>query len=413
MKTVCLVRCPSAFLIDERAFPPLGLMAVGAGLKRDGHHVVIYDGELEQLPLDYDYYGFGPTAPEYPHAIDCLHRIKDANPSSRVVIGGPHVTLSRDRGEFDCMVIGDGEFAAHEAFFSDVHEVIAADLPLDEYPIPDRSLVDIHAYRFQLHDKLATTIMGSRGCPFQCGFCCKNHNRVRLNSAERMIEEIEILHNQFGYDALAFPEDIFILNRERTEQVCGHLKRRGIVWRCLVRADLVVKYGLGFLDMMANSGCIGVGVGVESGSDEILRNINKGETAATMERAIGMLKQAGIFTKGFFILGLPGESEDTIQQTEAFLDRTQLDDIDCKIFAPYPGSPIFDNQGAYDVHWDAIPLEYSFYKGRPGDYYGNVRTSQLTSAQIVEAWKRLEQTYKDWDRSIEGAMCDDIRKESR
>jgi len=385
-------------------------MAVGAGLKRDGHDVVIYDGELEQLPLDYDQYGFGPTAPEYPHAIDCLHRIKDVNPSARIVIGGPHVTLSRDRGDFDCMVIGDGEFAAHEAFFSDVFEVVAADLPLDEYPIPDRTLVDLRGYRFRLHDKPATTIMGSRGCPFRCGFCCKNHNRVRLNSAERMIEEIEILHNQFGYDALAFPEDIFILNRERTKRVCKHLKRRGIIWRCLVRADLVVKYGLGFLNMMTSSGCIGVGLGVESGSDEILRNINKGETVATMERAVGMLKQAGIFTKGFFILGLPGESEDTIKQTEAFLDRTRFDDIDCKIFTPYPGSPIFDNRDAYDVQWDAIPLEYSFYKGRPGDYYGNVRTSRLTSAQIVEAWQRLEQTYKDWDRVIEGLMCDDLRE---
>ena len=172
--TICLVRCPSSFLLDERAFPPLGLMAVGAGLKRDGHDVVLYDGEIEELPLDYPQYGFGPTSPEYPHAVDCLHRIKEANPSARVVLGGPHATLLHHQclsHGWDCIVVGDGENAAAQAFTGSDKVIIAASRPLDEYPIPDRSLVDIRSYRFRLHDRQATTVMGSRGCPFSCGFC--------------------------------------------------------------------------------------------------------------------------------------------------------------------------------------------------------------------------------------------------
>lgn len=402
--TICLVRCPSPFLIDERAFPPLGLMAVGAGLKQVGHDVVIHDGEIEQLPLDYSHYGFGPTSPEYPHALDCLHRIKEANPSARVVIGGPHVTLSRDRGDFDCMVIGDGEFAAHEAFSSDVHEVAAPELPLDEYPIPDRTLVDLKSYRFRLHDRPATTVMGSRGCPFKCAFCAKNHNRVRLTSAERMIEEIGILHDQFGYDAIAFPEDIFILNRRRTAEVCKFLKQKGIIWRCLIRADLVVRYGEAFIGMMVDSGCVGVGIGIESGSNTILRNIHKGETVEQMREAVTLLRSRGMFIKGFFIVGLPGENEDTLAETERFLQDMQLDDIDCKIFQPYPSSPIYDNQDQYDIQWEATPLEYTFYKGVPGEYFGNISTSALSNERIVEAWKYFEQTYKDWTFATEGAM---------
>ena len=402
--TVCLVRCPSPFLIDERAFPPLGLMAVGAGLKQAGRDVVIYDGDLEQLPLDYSHYGFGPTSPEYPHALDCLHRIKDANPSARVVIGGPHVTLSRDRGDFDCMVIGDGEFAAHDAFFSSASGIRAVDLPLDEYPIPDRTLVDIRSYSFRLHDRPATTVMGSRGCPFRCAFCCKNHHRVRLNSTERMIEEIRILHDQFGYDAIAFPEDIFILNKRRTREVCEFLKQEGIIWRCLVRADLIVRYGEAFIDTMVDSGCVGVGIGIESGSNTILENIHKGETAEQMREAITLLKSRGMFVKGFFIVGLPGESEETLAETERFLQDMRLDDIDCKIFQPYPASPIYDNRDQYDIQWEAIPLEYTFYKGVPGEYYGNISTSALSNERIVEAWKYFEQTYKDWSCATEGIM---------
>jgi len=408
--TVCLVRCPSPFLIDERAFPPLGLMAVGAGLKRDGHDVVIYDGELDQLPLDYDYYGFGPTSPEYPSALECLLRIKNNNPQARVVIGGPHATLvpfDSWRSGFDCTVVGDGENIATEAFFGNERVLYADSRPLDEYPIADRALVDIGSYNFRLHDRPATTVMGSRGCPWKCAFCCKNQSNVRLNSADRLIEEIGMLHDEYGYRAIAFPEDIFILNRKRTEKVCEFLKSRGIIWRCLVRADLVIKYGYEFLDMMVDSGCVGVGMGVESGSDTILKNINKAETASQMREAIAMVKNKNIFIKAFFIIGLPGESEETLAETEEFLREARLDDIDVKIFQPYPGSPIYENKERYDIDWDSTPLEYTFYKGRPGEYWGNIRTSALSGERIVEAWKHLEETYKDWTFAIEGTMTGD------
>lgn len=407
--TICLVRCPSPFLIDERAFPPLGLMAVGAGLKKQGHDVVVFDGELEQLPMSYDHYGFGPTSPEYPSALDMLHKIKQTNPHARVVIGGPHATLVPDqcvKDGFDCTVIGDGENVASEAFHGDRWIICAESRPLDEYPIADRSLVDIKSYHFRLQDRATTTVMGSRGCPFRCGFCCKNNDTVRLNSAERLIEELGILHRDYGYRAIAFPEDIFTLNKSRTAKVCEFLQQKRIIWRCLVRADLTVKYGTEFIDMMKASGCIGVGLGIESGSDTILRNINKAETTSQMRRAIGMLKSRGLFVKAFFIVGLPGENEQTLAETDKFLREAGIDDIDVKIFQPYPGSPIYEHKEKYDIDWDAMPLEYTFYKGRPGEYYGNVRTSALSSERIVEAWKYFEDTYKDWSNTIEGVMAE-------
>jgi len=237
--------------------------------------------------------------------------------------------------------------------------------------------------------------------------CCKNNPKVRLNSAERLIDEIGMLHDEYGYRAIAFPEDIFTLNKKRTVQVCEFLKRKGIVWRCLVRADLTVKYGLDFLDMMIDSGCIGVGIGIESGSNTILRNVNKAENIEQMHEAIAMLKSRHVFIKGFFIVGLPGETEETLAETERFLQRARLDDIDCKIFQPYPGSPIYDNKAAYDIDWDAMPLEYTFYKGRPGEYYGNVRTSALSSERLLEAWKHFEDTYKDWTNAIENVMVNE------
>jgi len=387
---ICLIRCPSPFLIEDKAFPPLGLLSVGTSLKLQGHDVTIWD--KEDLPDGFDYYGIGPTTPEYAYALYA----KEFTPHKKFVIGGPYATLNAqtcvDDG-FDCVVVGDGDIVASEAFEGDQRVIKAEDRPLDEYPMIDRSLIDIKSYENHLNGRLVTTIVTSKGCPYSCGFCCKNHCSVRLRSAEKVIEEVEYLHS-LGYRALMYSEDIFILDRKRAEAVFKRMKELEIISRCLVRADIVVKYGAEFLEMMRDSGCVEVGMGIESGSDTILKNANKRESVSTIKKAILMLKDSGIRVKGFFIVGLPGESLETLRETRDFLDEMKLDDIDCKIFQPYPGSPIFDNKENYDIDWDDIPLEDMFYKGRPGEYFGTIRTSSLTTEQIYNEWVDMEATYK-------------------
>lgn len=372
-------------------------MAVGTSLKLQGHDVTIYDGGIENIPLDFPYYGFGPTTPEYPYAFAVKGIIRQINPKAKVIIGGPHATLNTKKcidGGFDCVVVGDGEIAAEEAFINNTPVVVGKECLLDEYPIIDRTLINLKNYKYLLNGRLATTLMTSQGCPFKCAFCAKNYSTVRYRSAWRVIEEIDYLNFDFGYKALAFPEDLFILNRKRTEVICTYLKKLGIIWRCLVRADLIVKYGPEFIKMMADSGCVDVGMGIESGSDKILSIINKGETSNTMKQAIRMLKNSGIRVKGFFIVGLPGENEETLEETNNFLDEMKLDDVDIKIYQPFPGTPIWNNRGSYDIQWQDIEPQNMFYKGRPKEYYGNVCTSSLTNEQIVKTWNYLEGTYK-------------------
>jgi len=245
-----------------------------------------------------------------------------------------------------------------------------------------------------LKDKLATTMMTSQGCPFHCAFCAKNYSTVRLRSTEKVIEEIRQIHDDYGYEAIAFPEDVFILDRKRTEEICQELLRLGMIYRCLGRADMIVKYGTDFVDMLADTGCVDLSIGVESGSDTILKNIHKGENISTMKKAIKMIKDAGIRVKGFFIVGLPGESPKTLDETWKFLEEVQLDNADFKVFQPYPGTPIWNHRDKYDIEWDDMEEENMFYKGRLGDYRGSIRTSSLTTEQIVEAWVDLEDTFK-------------------
>jgi radical SAM superfamily enzyme YgiQ (UPF0313 family) len=372
-------------------------MAVGTALKVKGHKVTIYDGDLDKVPLNFPYYGFGPTTPEYPYALTTRDRIKKVNSEARIIIGGPHAVLNTQeclKDDWDCVVCGDGELVVETAFLTDVFLINEKENPLDWYPIIDRTIIDLSKYKYYLNGRLATTLMTSQGCPFKCGFCAKNYRTVRFRSVESVFKEIEILHSKFGYTALAFPEDLFILDKQRTERICGSLKSLGIIWRCLIRADIAVKHGKDFIKTLAKSGCVSVGMGVESGSDKILSIIHKGETVATIKEAIKMLKDEGIKVKGFFILGLPGETKETLEATNRFLDEVQLDDVDIKIYHPFPGTPIWNNKDSYDIQWHEIEREKSFYKGRLGEYYGNVSTSSLTNNQIKEEWVKMERSYK-------------------
>lgn len=399
MMKICLVRLPSPFLIDDKAFPPLGLLAVGTGLKERGHDVTIYDKELEKIPTNYSYYGFGPTTPEYPYAVRAKNLIRETNPKAKIVIGGTFATLDPEkclRDGFDCVVMGDGEIEAERAFLTDEKIIKAKEFPLDSYPIIDRSLLNIRDYAFMLNGIEATTMVSERGCPFKCAFCCKNYTSVRKRSADHVIRELQEIHFHYGYDAVIFPDDLFIVDKKRVEVIEKVLEKWEMLWRCLIRADILVKWGQDFVKSMARSGCVEVGMGIESGSDQILKTINKGETVATIKKAIEMLKRENIRIKGFFIIGLPGENMDTLDETDKFLEQMQLDDIDVKVFQPMPGSPIWNNKDKYDIQWEDSKEENMWYKGRQGESFSSISTSFLANEQIVARQLELERKYKRW-----------------
>jgi radical SAM superfamily enzyme YgiQ (UPF0313 family) len=297
---------------------------------------------------------------------------------------------------FDAVVQGDGEFTAISAFTNTGGILRGIERPLDEYPMIDRTLVNMAKYRYLLDGRLATTMMTSQGCPYHCAFCAKNYQEVRFRSAELVMREIDMLYGM-GYRALLFPEDLFILRRLRADTICRYLGRLGIIYRCLVRGDLIVRYGQDFSHMLKETGCVEVGIGVESGSDRVLKIANKAESSATILQAIHMLKREGIRVKGFFILGLPGETRESLEETRRFLELAHLDNVDIKIFQPYPGTPIWNNRHQYDIQWlDATDLSTTFFKGRPGEYAGTVRTSALSTEEIYAAWIEMEAQFKDY-----------------
>jgi len=267
-------------------------------------------------------------------------------------------------------------------------------LLLDSYPIIDRDLLDegIHGYHYEINGIPATSMITSRGCPYRCAFCSKYSTGVRFRSAGLVNDEITLLHEVFGFSALMFYDDTFILRPQRVLEICKHLKTLGIVWRCFVRGDLIVKHGMDFVKLMADSGCVEVAMGVESGSDEILKAIHKGETVSDIRRATEWLDHYGIRVKGLFIVGLPGESWETLEDTTRLISELPFSALDFTVFQPYAGSPIYENKQDYDIDWDELPWDESYFKSRPGEYHCHVRTSSLSSKEIESARNKLELT---------------------
>jgi len=263
---------------------------------------------------------------------------------------------------------------------------------INDIPFPDRDLIDIKSYRYFLDGRLTTTVISSRGCPFGCNFCANNAwgKTLRMRSPRNVFDEIEMLKHTYGYEAFMFFDDTMTVDRMRMNKLCSLMQSLKIIYRCFIRSDTVDS---DLLKRMRASGCVEVGVGLESGSQRILKIVNKGETVKKNMEAIKLCHDAGIRVKGFFIIGLPGESRESINETISFLEEADLDDIDITIYTPYPGSFIYENRFGFDIKFKD-DYEHAWYKGKPGTYRSLVSTSALTAEEILNIRNGIEEKYK-------------------
>ena len=213
---------------------------------------------------------------------------------------------------------------------------------LDGLPLPRHDLLPLERYRAPLVSGPYAFVVTSRGCPAGCRFCIKHvsyGNSVRFRSPESVLEEIEQLLG-LGVRAINMYADLFTVNRDHVAGICEGILARGLKlrWTCNSRVDFVDEALLG---LMARSGCWMIAWGLESGDDGMLKRMNKGITTAGARRALGWARQAVIMNWGYFIIGLPGETEGTIRRTIDFAKGLPLDLVLFHIAAPHPGTPFY------------------------------------------------------------------------
>ncbi len=213
---------------------------------------------------------------------------------------------------------------------------------LDDLPIPLHNLLPLDKYRMPMIKGPYTFIVTSRGCPAGCKYCIKHvsyQNSVRLRSPEKLMEEMWLLYN-LGIHHIHMYSDLFTVSREQVVQLCKLILEQGlkITWTCNSRVDYVDEE---MLALMGRAGCTLISWGIESGNELILKKAHKGYKMEQAHKALGWAKKAGIKNWGYFIIGLPGETEETIKDTMAVSRALPLDIALFHVAAPYPGTPFF------------------------------------------------------------------------
>ncbi|NMB89825.1 MAG: radical SAM protein, partial [Chloroflexi bacterium] len=243
---------------------------------------------------------------------------------------------------------------------------------LDDLPIPMHELLPLQKYRMPLIKGPFTFIVTSRGCPAGCTFCIKHVSYqygLRIRSPELLIEEMKRL-KALGINNIHMYADLFTVHRDQVMELCQRMidEKLNIKWTCNSRVDYVDEE---MLMLMGKAGNRLISWGIESGSEQILKHARKGAYPDKVKQALTWAKKAGIMNWGYFIIGLPGETEETIQETIAFAKTLPLDIALFHVAAPYPGTPFFfevveNGWFRKGTRWEQVDMD----KGTVLDYPG-------------------------------------------
>ncbi|MBN1934416.1 MAG: radical SAM protein [Anaerolineae bacterium] len=259
---------------------------------------------------------------------------------------------------------------------------------LDTLPIPRHELLPLKRYKLPVVGGRYTFIVTSRGCPAGCRFCIKHvtyQNTFRFRSPEHILKEVRKLV-ELGTTNIHFEADLFTINRDQVIGLCNAIieQQVPIRWTCNSRVDFVDQE---LLQLMAQAGCWMIAWGIESGSPEILRRARKGIDPERVMQSLRWSKAAGIRNYGYFMLGLPGETEETIEQTIAFSKKLPLDFALFHIAVPYPGTPFWFE--AVEQGWIRVNRweDFDMYNSAVLEYPNlNARQLQDAARRAAREW---------------------------
>jgi anaerobic magnesium-protoporphyrin IX monomethyl ester cyclase len=363
--------------------PPLGLAYLAAFLRKEGFSKVsILDTTWESLKAGLENVGSKPDiigisllTPYFKKALVVAEQVRKMFPEAILVVGGPHPTVAPEHTfqvlKPDFAVTGEGEVTFCELVktlasgenprsvkgiclagsngqltFTEPRKVLD---DLDELPFPARDLLPMDFYlrrgimqEFGFRALRATTLLASRGCPFDCLYCTNMFGRrVRYRSQENVILEMELLVEKYGVEGIFIVDDTFTINRRWVLHFCEMLQSKGLKLNLAInsRVDCVDPE---YLTALRSAGVVSIAYGIEAGSQKILDILKKRITLEQIEAAVRYTKEAGIHVKGYFMIGSPGETLETMYQTVALARRLPFDQVQFSITTPYPGTDLWE-----------------------------------------------------------------------
>jgi radical SAM superfamily enzyme YgiQ (UPF0313 family) len=378
--------------------PSFGLLCLAAVARRAGFPVAIVeasslglspssaaDAILATAP---DVVGLSATTLGIVPAAELAAELKRRRPDIVTLIGGCHVTALPEETlrafpAFDLAVLREGEDTLVDVLERmerssrqtpsgvpgtaerDGEDVcLNPDRPplrdLDSLPLPAWDLLDGFPRLFRpspgrIRRWPCASVVLTRGCPNQCTFCDRSvfGRSCRGYSPAYAVRLLTDLHERHGVREVLIEDDTFIIRKDKVREFCELLirERLDISWSCLGRANLVE---VDLLRLMRRAGCWHISYGIESGDPGILRQVQKNLDLDQIRRAIAASRAAGLRTKGFFMVGFPGETPATLEATRRLVRALPLDDISVMQLTPFPGSALYteaETAGAFDRDW--------------------------------------------------------------
>ena len=427
---VAVIAAP--YPLGEYPSPPLGIAYVTAAFEAAGCEVRVFDYIIscysrEKLALQLaefqpDAVGAGSVTMNFYDAQRILRDVKSINPDILTMMGGPHVSFTVDETlrtypEIDLIFIGEAddtivEFAPfmkqkskwqgiQGIAFREADEIVNNGrrdfiVDVDRIPLPARQLLPISRYRAL---GFPVSMITGRGCPHGCIFCLGRKmvgSKVRRRSPGLVLDEIEQIMG-LGFDRMNIADDLFASDTHRVKEICNGIKKRNLkfAWSAFARVDTVNQE---MFDAMAAAGCDSISFGVESGCPEMLKRVRKGIKLDQVKNAVRMCKQSGMLAHASFMVGLPGETKDTLKRTDAFARSLDVY-YGYHYLAPFPGTTLCEKAGDYDL--EILTRDWSKYDANDAI----VKTAELTpqdirdfvalyDAEINNDWQKVLDNYK-------------------
>ena len=351
--------------------PPAGLGYLAENLEANGISYKVHNMNLHRSfsALKNSISKFGPdligiTMMTYRYAshYELIKRVRKNFPSIEIVAGGPHLSFFKEQVLHECPEIDYGLIMEAENSFKELccGEVLGKidgllfrengrvvsnshyefRVDLDALPFPKYSGFDLHKYT-----KRFINLLTSRGCPYNCIFC--GHHLVtgkcfRFRDPIKVVDEIEYWVKR-GYSDFNVTDSNFSVSKERVYVICDEIEKRGLKIKIGcgdgLRADRV---DLDLLKRMRQVGFGALSIGVESGSDHVLKNMEKGESLADIDRTVKMACELGYDVTLFFVIGSPGETEEDVKKSVEFALKYPIFSVNFNLLIPYPGTKLYD-----------------------------------------------------------------------
>lgn len=360
--------------------PPIGLALIAAILEKEGYPVNIIDAnasglqphEVAAMAAGADFVGITAMTPTIGAALKIADYVKKAKPKVKIVLGGPHPTLLpeetlKSSPAIDIIIKGEGDGTIIDLLHAIeekrplkdvagicyrqkkqvIHTAVRiSGIDVDSLPFPAYHLLPREKYKPHPPHGMAmpfAAMVTSRGCPYHCAYCSKPvfGSRFRAQSPARVVEEMAYLKERFGVKEIAFYDDSFTLDQKRVFAIAETIIDKGlkIAWTCETRVNLVDRE---LLQYMKEAGCYAVAYGIESASPDIIKVLQKDITLEQVNQAVRDSREAGLQVVGYFMLGSPGETPETVRQTIELAKELEVDFAQFSVTTPFPGTELYD-----------------------------------------------------------------------